>query len=662
MEIPLLGDLVIILGLAVLVILAFQRLNLPTILGFLLSGAIAGPYGLSLVQASHEVDILAEIGVILLLFVIGLQFSLKSLAAIKRGVFIGGGLQVLITIGVVALLAKGFGYETSNAIFLGFLFSLSSTAIVLKLLQERGEITAPHGKLALAILIFQDIIVVPMILFTPIIAGESKNVWISILTLGLKGLGLILVVILSARYVVPRLLYQVAKTKNKELFILTIVVICFAVALLTSSFGLSLALGAFMAGLIISESDYSHQATAHVMPFREIFTSIFFVSIGMLLDLGFLFQNLPLILVFTLFTFVIKGAICTVAALILKYPPRTFILAGLSLFQVGEFAFILSKTGIEYELIAMETYQYFLSISILTMAATPFVIKFGDRITSALLDTGLTGSFFKKLFKNVHIASTPGTAKEEQLQDHVIIIGYGLNGRNVAKAAQDSDIPYSIVELNAETVRKEKRKGEPIVYGDAIHGEILHSVNLHKARVIVVAISDPSATKKIILNIRAINKHVYIILRTRFLNEMEENLRLGADEVIPEEFETSIEIFNRVLTKYLIPKDEIEDFTRSLRADNYEMYRELSTNRQRPFELPEIEISALKVINSPSGIVEKTLEEANIRDHYKVTVVAIKHDDQVYYELTADTKIHLNDVLYVIGKPDDIAILKHDLS
>lgn len=662
MEIPLLADLVIILGLAVLVILAFQRLNLPNILGFLLSGAIAGPYGLSLVQASHEVDILAEIGVILLLFVIGLQFSLKSLAAIKRAVFIGGGLQVLITIGVVALLAIGFGYETGEAIFLGFLFSLSSTAIVLKLLQERGELTAPHGKFALAILIFQDIIVVPMILFTPIIAGESKNVWISILTLGLKGLGLILVVILSARYVVPRLLYQVAKTKSKELFILTIVVICFAVAWLTSSFGLSLPLGAFMAGLIISESDYSHQATANVLPFREIFTSIFFVSIGMLLDLGFLFQNLPLILVFTIFTIVIKGIICTVAALILKYPPRTFILVGLSLFQVGEFAFILSKTGIEYDLIAMETYQYFLSISILTMAATPFLIKFGDRITSALLDTSLTGSFFKRLFRNVHTVSTPKSSKEEELKDHIIIIGYGVNGRNVAKAAQNSNIPYSIIELNAETVREEKRKGEPIVYGDAIHDEILHSVNLHKARVIVVAISDPSATKKIILNIRESNKHVYIIVRTRFLNEIDENLRLGADEVIPEEFETSIEIFNRVLTKYLVPKDEIEDFTRSLRADNYEMYRELGTNRQRPFVLPEMEISALKVINAPSGIAEKTLEEANIRNHYKVTVVAIKRDDQVYYELTADTKIHFNDVLYVIGKPEDIAILKHDLS
>ncbi len=658
MEIPLLRDLVIILGLSVLVILCFRKLNLPNILGFLFTGVLAGPQVLSLVQASHEVEMLAEIGVILLLFVIGLEFSLKSLLAIRYSVLFGGGLQVGVTTIIVAIISSQLGYPVPKAIFLGFLFSLSSTAIVLKLIQDRGEINSPHGKMALAILIFQDIIVVPMMLFTPILAGESNNIIQSVLFLLLKGAGIIIFVLITARTIVPQLLYQVAKTKSNELFILTVVVICFAVAWLSNFMGLSLSLGAFMAGLAISESDYSHQATANILPFREIFTSIFFISIGMLLDIKFLANHILIILLFTLIVFLLKGALATLAALLLRYPARTFILVGLSLFQVGEFAFILSRSGIEYGLLADDTYQYFLSISILTMGLTPFVIKFGGKITNVVLKAPFTGGLMKK-FQMPGEETPEAIPDETELEDHLVIIGFGVNGRNVAKAAKEADIPYVVLELNAETVQKEKKKGEPIYYGDGVHINVLEQLMVQKARVAVIAISDPEATRMIISNLREQNKTTYLIVRTRFVQDIEPIMNAGADEVIPEEFETSIEIFTRVLTKYLVPMDEIEAFTRSIRSDGYEMLRQMPSYGGEPAKnnlaLPEMEIVALKVEYNRKGIVNTPLKDTRIREDYKVNVVGIKQGDEYYFDLHGDTKIYEGDILYVVGRTNAIA-------
>ncbi|WP_266205701.1 cation:proton antiporter domain-containing protein [Pontibacter kalidii] len=656
MEIPLLPDIVIILGLSVIVILLFQRLKLPTILGFLATGVIAGPYGLSLIAASHNIEILAEIGIILLLFIIGMEFSLKQLAMIKRTVILGGSTQVLATIGLSALVMVLLNFSWGEAVFMGFLIAMSSTAIVLKILQDRGEINSPQGRVVLGILIFQDIIVVPMMLLAPLMAGGSENIGTALLLMALKGAFVIVFVLISAHYLVPRLLYLVAETKSKELFILSIVVICFAVAWLTSSLGLSLALGAFMAGLIISESEYSHQATSNILPFREIFTSFFFVSIGMLLDFGFLLENLPIILLFTALTFLLKSMVATLAARMLQYPLRVSLLVGLSLFQVGEFAFILSKTGISTGLLSKETYQYFLSVSLLTMAITPFVMGSYRRLADII------ASPFVSSQEPMPFAQQPNNTHTDlpDLNDHIIIIGYGINGRNVAKAARYANIPYVIVELNAATVKNEGKKGEPIVYGDAVHPMILSHISIHKARVVVVAISDPEATKRIITTIREISDKIHIIVRTRFLQEMEENYRLGADEVIPEEFETSIEIFTRTLSKYLMPRDEIEAFTQKIRADNYEMLRSLTTSRDSDraklsVDLPDIEVATLRVLTSEPDIIGKPLLESNIRNRFAITVVAIKRKEQMILNIHADTQLQRGDLIYVIGKPSDVA-------
>ncbi len=397
MEIPILQDIVIILGLSILIILLFQKIKVPSILGFLLAGIIAGPHAFNLISSSHEVELLSEIGIIFLLFVIGIELSIKELISMKNTVLIGGGLQVGGTILFTTIVAYFFGLPLNSAVFLGFLFSLSSTAIVLKLIQERGEITAPHGRVALGILIFQDIIVVPMMLLTPILAGDGGDLLTTVLILIAKIVGVGVVIYLLARYIVPRIFSMVVKTKSKELFILTTVVFCFAIAWLTSSVGLSLALGAFFAGLIISESEYSHQATVNVLPFREIFISFFFISVGSLLNLEFFIQNILMILVLVIGVVFLKMLVVGLTVMLLKYPPRTVFLSLFSLFQVGEFSLLLSGVGLDNNIIPDSIYQYFLAISIITMGLTPFLIAAAPKITYSILKARVPSSVRHRL-------------------------------------------------------------------------------------------------------------------------------------------------------------------------------------------------------------------------------------------------------------------------
>lgn len=666
MEIPILKEVVIILGLSVVIILAFQRLKVPSIIGFLLTGILAGPHGLSLIQAREEVEILSEIGVIFLLFVIGIEFSLKSLVAIKRTVFLGGLMQVGGTIGVTALAAHFLDMDWTEAVFIGFLFSLSSTAIVLKMLQERGEITAPHGRIAVAILIFQDLIVVPMMLITPLMTGESDNVMVELGIMVAKVALVLVLVILLARYAVPRILDMVVKTRSRELFILTVVVLCFATAWLTSTADLSLALGAFFAGLVISESEYSHQATANILPFREIFISFFFVSVGMLLDIDFFFEHIGTVHALAILATVLKFTIVVFTALILKYPPRTSIISGFYLFQVGEFAFLLSLVGVQHEILSDTAYQYFLAVSIITMGATPFMIKGASKMASKIVRTPLPKTVRRRI--NV-ITKNQATILEEEhnYEDHLVIIGYGLNGQNLARAAREADISYEVVELNPDLIAEAKKHNEPIVFGDATEETILRHVNVHKARIVVIAISDPHTTKIIVSRVREFTETAYLIVRTRYIKEVDENLRLGADEVIPEEFETSIEIFTRVLRKYLVPSNEIQKFINQIRSRNYEKLRmgpkpeDLGLDLNPTLHIPDMEIATVHVRQEASAIVGKTIAESGMRSNHNVTVVAIKRGDEYLTDISGSNTVKHDDVLYLFGDPDDILAINRYL-
>lgn len=657
MEIPILKDIVVVLGLSIVIILLFQKIKVPSLLGFLIAGIIAGPYVFNLISSQHEVELLSEIGIIFLLFIIGIELSLKGLASIKKTILLGGGMQVGGTILFTALISTFLGIPLNTAVFIGFLFSLSSTAIVLKLFQEKGEVASPHGRVSVAILIFQDIVVVPMMLLTPLLAGKSDNVLETLGILLLKILGVGFVIYLLALYVVPYIFKMVIKTKNRELFILTTIVFCFGVAWLTSSVGLSLALGAFFAGLIISESDYSHQATANVLPFREIFISFFFISVGSLLNINFFFSNILIILMLVIGVILLKMIVLAITVLSLRYPARTIFMTVFALFQVGEFSLLLSTVGVQNDLLPQNIYQYFLAISIITMGLTPFLMNYAERITYFLIKLPIPARVRARL-NNVKRHSKPEDVAIEDLKDHLVIIGYGINGKNISKAAKFAQIPYVITDLDPDEFQDAKLKKEPIVYGDATNPVILKHLHVQEARVIVIAISDPDATKKIINAIRSLTQTATLIVRTRYVREIEDNIRLGADEVIPEEFETSIEIFSRVLRKYLVPHDEIQSFINQIRSSDYEMLTKIKEGPHTPayqhLHIPNKEIVTLSVQRGDNRIVGKSIEESGIGKNYGVTVLTIKRGPNYITHVDNSTVIEQGDLLYLFGNPTNI--------
>jgi len=567
MQAAILNDILIIFALSIVVLLFCHRLRIPATVGLLLTGILAGPHGFALVRAVHEVEILAELGVILLLFAIGIEFSLQRLARIKIPVLLGGSLQVGLTTLVIMAVALPILPRRGEAVFVGFLVALSSTAIVLKLLQEKGEVDSPHGNTALAILIFQDIIIVPMMLFLPILAGQTQNVLTGLGVTALKGVGIILLVIVGARSLVPRLLYLVTRTRIPELFSATVLVICLAVVRLTAGLGLSFALGAFLAGLIVSESEYSHHALGNIIPFRDVFTSFFFVSIGMLLDLKFCLQAPLVILGITLAVFFIKAVVGSLVTLAIGLPLRTAILAGLSVSQLGEFSFILARTGTHYGFLKGDAYQIFLAVAILTMAATPFIMQKASKAADSILKLPLPGRLKSRC------VSCSIENRYESSKGHLIIVGFGLTGRQIAQAARLAKIPYLVIGMNAQRIREEEAKGEPIFYGDASQETVLLHAKVRTADTLVIAVNDPAAARRITLLARRLNPKIYIIVRSRYVIEMDILYQLGADEVIPEEYETSVEIFTRVLTQHHIPGDRIDQYVEEIRSSGYRMFR-----------------------------------------------------------------------------------------
>ena len=443
MQIPLLTDIVIVLALSIGILIISNKLRLPIVVGFLLTGILAGPKGFGIITSLHEIEQVAEIGVIFLLFTIGLEFSLHEFYPLKRAALIGGFLQVSLTIVSVALLGHWMGWATNTSIFLGFLLSLSSTAIVLKTYQEKAEIDSPHGRISIAILIFQDIVIVLMMISVPILAGKESLDFMSLADLAAKGIGILILVFVSSQYLVPWLLKHVAVTRSRELFLITIVTLCLSVTGITGYLGLSPSLGAFLAGLILAESIYSQQALGGILPLKELFSSFFFITIGMLFDIQLIWQKSSLMLLGLIVVITLKIGVTVFSIAVLRYPLRTSLLVGFGLAQVGEFSFVLSKAGMDNQLIPGGLYQIFIGVSVLSMAMTPFLITQSHRLADILLLLPIPA--WIKNGSGIQI-----TAPSKPLTDHLIVVGYGTNGRNLTKAAQSAKIPYHIIEMNAE--------------------------------------------------------------------------------------------------------------------------------------------------------------------------------------------------------------------
>jgi len=651
MHIPLLADVVILMLVSIGVLYVFRSAGLPPIVGFLITGMLLGPHGLGLVRGVEEVEQLAELGVVLLLFTIGLEFSLKELARIRRAALVGGTLQVgLVTLGAWAVLVVA-GLPARQAFFLGMTASLSSTAVVLRLLQQSAEVDAPHGRTSLAILVYQDVSIVPMMLLVPVLAGTGGALLPALGTFVLQATAVMLLVLVLARYVVPGLLHRVVDTRSRDLFLLTVVTICLCVAWLASLAGLSLALGAFLAGLLVSESDYSHQALADILPFRDVFAIFFFISIGMLLDLQLAVSD-PLLLVgLAVGLLVLKALAAGVAALAAGSSLRTGVLTGIALSQVGEFSFVLVGAGLAAGLVTDTTYRWFVVAAVATIAVTPLLLRVAPAVASG-------------------IARLPGAARfdmrelgreepaEDARENHLVVIGYGVNGRNVTRAAALAGVPHLAVDMNPSLVMAERAQGVPIHYGDATRQALLEHLGVARARAVVIVLSDAAATRQVTALVRALNPACHIVARTRYVREVEALKELGADTVIPEELETSVEIVSRVLTSYLVPRGEIDAFVSEMRAGDYEMWRHPVVSRTSLLDLrqtlTDVEISTLRV--APASTIDgQRLSDTDLRRLYGVSVVAIRRGQELIPNPGGHQVVKAEDLLVVLGLGEEIA-------
>ena len=647
-DFALLGDLAVLLGVSTVVVVACHRLKLPTVVGLLLTGILAGPHGLGLIGHAHAVELLAEVGVVLLMFVIGAELSLGELMRLKRPVFMGGGLQVGATIAMAAGLMGVWGAGLGQAVFYGFLAALSSTAIVLKLMSERAELESPQGRIVLAVLIFQDLVVVPMMLLTPLLGDLQGGLSGSMLsTLGwlmFKAAAFTGGIFVVARTVVPRVLARVVATRSREAVLLTSLGVCLAIAYLTSLLGLSLSLGAFLAGLVISESEYSLSALDGVLPFRDVFTSLFFISMGMLLDVGFFWAHPWAALGLGLGVAVLKALMAGGAALALGYPLRTAVLAGMALAQIGEFSFVLARSGQSIGLLGEKGYQLFLAASILTMCATPMAMRLAPGLARLAQRLPMPDRFRDR----------PDTAaREHSCEDHLVIAGYGPIGRHLAQAARRADIPYVIIEMNPDTVRAVKAAGEPIFHGDATSLEVLHHAGLEHARVLAVVINDPTAVRRVVDVAHTANPGLRVLARARFVTEIAPLNALGADEVVSEEYETSLEIFTRVLRHYLVPMGDIAAFAASIRAEGYDLLRREGAAENgggAPLQdgLAGLAVNVAQVENGAAldGVV---LEDSRLREEHGLTVVAIRRQGRLHANPSASMRLIGGDVAYLFG-------------
>jgi CPA2 family monovalent cation:H+ antiporter-2 len=416
----------------------------------------------------------------------------------------------------------------------------------------------------------------------------------------------------------------------------------------------SLSLGAFLAGLIISESEYSQDAIGAVIPFKEVFTSFFFVSVGMLLDVGFFLAHPLSILIITGGVIAAKALVAGGVTLAIGHSLRAAVLTGLAISQIGEFSFVLSSAGLGAGLIDGTLYQAFLAMAVVTMIATPFVFSAAPKVADRAMRLDLPERIRRGAIRETF-------PKEPKMKDHIIIIGFGISGKNVARAARAAKIPYVVIETNPETVRLERARGETIHYGDATRRAVLGHAGVRTAKVLVIVISDPPATRRIITTARQANPHLRIITRTRYVDDIDELTGLGADEVIPEEYVTSIEIFTRILVAYLIPRDEIERFAAEVRADGYVLFRSreaaLPGLHDIGFYQTGVEVDTLRV-GEGATIAGMTLAEADLRRKHGVTVLAVRRGARVIAAPDGGTDIMAGDVCVVIGPEDQIAAAK----
>ncbi len=646
-NLPLFDELAIVAVLAVAVSVVLARIKLPTVAGLLAAGALAGPSGFGLIRSIHAIEALANVGVVLLLFSIGLEFSLGRLKNIFKKVALGGLLQVGLTTLIVALVVMGGGGDARHGIFYGFVFALSSTAIVLRALEERRELDAPHGRFIVGTLIFQDLCVIPIVLLIPVLGGEAGG------TAVLEGLAwalgkAVLVVVgalLGARFLVPVLLGWVTAIRSREVFLLAILGICVGTAWITNQVGLSLSLGAFLGGMVVSESEYSHRALGDVLPLRDVFLSVFFVSLGMLFDIQVVVERWALVGGLFLGFLVLKALIATSSALSMRFPARVAWLAGVGLAGFGEFGFVLTAVAREHGVVDKAAIEPVLAAGILSMFMTPLVMRVAPHITAG-------ERLLAPLERLIGVRSLEDAKLEHaELRDHVLLIGYGLAGRLAAQALHQLGQSFVVLELGVENVRQARLLGLPVFYGDATSEETLSRVQIERARSIVLLINDPAAAARVVSTARRVAPHVPVLMRTRYLLEREGLVALGASDVVAEEVEGAVEVLARLLRGLETPRNVIEGHIQAMRQSTQTTERKQTlprTNLPDVRGLDELKIESL-LVEPDSPVVDQSPASLMLRSRTGALVVGVRRHERLLENPDPNIPFFPGDVVYCVG-------------
>lgn len=647
----LLQELVLAYAVAVTLLVIAGRLGVPSIVALITAGLLAGPYGFALVPDQESVELLSEIGVALLLFMAGLDFSMGELKRVWRGVLIGGVAQVALTGLIVAAIVAVISVPSGPHLFLlGLFIALSSTAIVLKELTRINQVHSPHGKLAIGILLLQDLIVIAVLVLAPMLLGQAVtgNIGVAFLRFGAV-LGGIFV---ASRLVLPFLLRLVSAT-SREAFTVAVLLASVGTAALASMLGLSMAVGAFLAGLVLAESEFSHQVHAEVRPLRDLLASLFFISVGMLVNPGQMASILPTVIILAIGIVIVKFAGASGALLLAGAPMRVAIAGAVALAQVGEFSFVLGRSALQAGALSQGEWQLLLGASVLTMAAAPSLVGWAPSIGARLASRSRGG-------KEQHGDGIP------ELSEHVIILGYGIGGRLLARALGEVSTKYLILELNGASVQEGRAKGEPIFYADATVTEPLEAAGVTRAAAVVSVLSDPDASYRAVRAVRRLSPTVPMIVRTRFRLEAERMNRAGATLAVAEELEASLEVLAQLLMRLHIPGNVVEVLLETYRRTT----TVVRTGRAKrapsmPFgELPvaiaDVPVASFRM-SADMGGVGRTLAELDLRAETGATVLAIRRGGKTVSSPDAGFRLEAGDDLYLLGDESDVMLARHRL-
>ncbi len=562
-ERELIVDLIIIIGAAAAGGLVASLLRLPVILGYLAAGLVVGNYIPNLDIDLVRVQDIAELGVALLLFALGVQFSFTKLRNVRYVAVLGGLAQIFLTIALGAAIGLGTGFDLDEAVLLGAAMSLSSTMVVLKLLDSRGELDTLQGRVALGVLLVQDLAVVPLVIVIPAVAGETGGRLAQDLGLAAGKAVLLLgaAYVLSSR-VVPWLLFRVAATGSRELFLLAVLSLAFGMAAGSYALGLSVAFGAFLAGLVVSESEFSHQTLADVLPLRDVFATIFFVSMGLLVDPAVIRDDPALVGGIAAALVLAKLPLTALPVALLGYPPRVALLVGLALAQGGEFSFVIARLGVEEGVISDELNAAILMAVLLSIAVSPLIYQAGPGLLVWLEQRPA----FSRLFPQVSVE----LLSSEALDQHVIVCGYGRVGRELVRELSQRNFRCVVVEPNPLLIDELRRLGIPHVYGDAANPVVLDACAITRARVLAITVPDPAAAQLTLTHAKRINPRLDVIVRGLGVEDHQRLLGAGASEVVHPEFEAGLEFVRHTLHRFGVDSTQVQAVLARRRRDFYE--------------------------------------------------------------------------------------------